>query len=199
MYSPRLLATALSFIFFTSPASSTDRVLGPFSSEIGQLRFKVSDGTASSAGSLQAQVETDARRQLWSTIYSCQSDNVVYLLPLSPISESFLIVESLGSGYRTVILNLDSPHSVSTQLDASGKDFPEVIRAGAEATRFVIIPNASKVGDIIDVEDIYALLNGVYKFEGSAPYGEGLATVQRLSRKIDEAAADRRKGVVVRP
>lgn len=195
----RLLAMVFLLGLLSSTASANDRVFGPFSSEIGQLRFEVSDGTAVSAGSLRVQLEVDVRKQLWSTVYSCQSDYVIYVLPLSPDASSFLIAENLGSGYRTVILHVESIQSVVMQLDAARKDFPEIIRVGVERTQFVIIPNASKTGDFIDVMDIYALQNGVYKLEKRVPYGQALTTVQQLSRMIDRVAAERRRGVVVHP
>lgn len=174
-------------------------MIGPFSSELGQLRFELTDGTATSAGSLRVEVETDARKDLWSTIYRTKTDDVNYLLPLTQDSSSFLIVENLGSGYRTVILRVESLQSVVTQLDASGKDFSEMIRTGSEDTRFVIITNVSKTGDVLDVVDIYALQSGTYKFEERVPYGQKLMALERLSRKIDQAAVERRKGVVVHP
>lgn len=184
---------------FSISALASERVLGPFSSEIGQLRIELSDGTASVPGMLRIQLETDARKQLWSTIYSSQSDDVVYGFPLSPDESSFLITENLGSGYRTVILHVESQQSVVTQLDASGKGFAEVIRAGVEDTRFVIIPNSSKAGDVVDSADIYAFQDGIYRFQQKVAYGQALSAVQQLSRKIDQAAAERRKGVVVHP
>ena len=185
--------------FSYSVAFADARTIGPFSSELGPLRFELTDETASSAGFLRIEVETDVRKDIWSDIYSANTDDVSYLLPLTPDASSFLIVENLGSGYRTVILRVESLQSVVTQLDVSGKDFPEVIRTGAEDTRFVIVINASKVGDVLDVVDIYALQGGLYKFEGRVPYGQKLMAVEQLSRKIDQAAADRRKEVVVHP
>jgi hypothetical protein len=163
------------------------------------LRFELSDGTASSPGEIRIQLETDSPKHLWSTIYSTQSDDVIYLFPLTPDESSFLIEEDLGSGYRTVIVRVESEQSVVTQLDASGKGFPEVIRAGVEDTPFVIIPNASRTGDVIDVVDVYAFQDGMFKFQQKGPAGQALSIVQQLSRKIDQAAAERRKGVVIHP
>lgn len=186
-------------ILFAAPALADNRTLGPYSSELGMLRFELSDGTASSPGEIRIQLETDSPKHLWSTIYSTQSDDVIYLFPLTPDESSFLIEEDLGSGYRTVIVRVESEQSVVTQLDASGKGFPEVIRAGVEDTPFVIIPNASRTGDVIDVVDVYAFQDGMFKFQQKGPAGQALSIVQQLSRKIDQAAAERRKGVVIHP
>jgi len=124
---------------------------------------------------------------------------VIYVFPLAPNESSFLIEESLGSGYRTVILHVETPRTVVTQLDASGKDFPEMVRAGAEDTRFVLIPNAANTGDVIDVVDVYAFYDGTFKFQQRVAAGQELSAVQQLSRKIDQVAAERRKGVAVHP
>jgi hypothetical protein len=186
-------------ILFAAPVLADSRALGPFLSELGQIRFELSDGTATSPGEIRVQLETDSQKHIWTTIYSTKSDDVIYVFPLAPNESSFLIEESLGSGYRTVILHVETPRTVVTQLDASGKDFPEMVRAGAEDTRFVLIPNAANTGDVIDVVDVYAFYDGTFKFQQRVAAGQELSAVQQLSRKIDQVAAERRKGVAVHP
>ncbi len=132
-------------------------------------------------------------------IHQFQVNRVEYIAPLMPDESSFVVVWNDGSAYETVIFQLKAPSSVVVQLDAVGKDFPEIIRTGVEDTRFVIVRNASAQGDVLDVADIYAMQDGAYKRKERIPYEQKLAAVARLSRRIDQAAAERRKGIEVHP
>jgi len=136
-------------------------------------------------------------------VYRDAAGEYVYLAPVSEDESSFIVVWSGASGYKTKILAVATPRTgtteIAVELNVMGKGFPTLLRAGAEQTPFVLVPNASGVGNVIDVVDIYALHHGRFKFEGRVPDRRSLASVQQVAADFDQAAAKDRLGTTVHP
>jgi hypothetical protein len=190
------LLLVMSSVAFAAEIPGT--VYGPFRSNIGEIEIQVKHQPEGPNVVLEVLLkQTGNEGKSWTVIHQMQVNRVEYIASLMPDESSFVVVWDDGSAFETVIFQLKAPGSVVVQLDAVGKDFPEIIRAGVEDTRFVIIRNASAQGDVLDIADIYAMQDGTYKREERISYEQKLTALARLSRKIDQAAAERRKGIAV--
>jgi hypothetical protein len=184
-------------------AQATDVIeasFGPFQSNIGEVKIQVRHGAEGPQLFLEVLLrQTMGESEQWKVLRRTKVNRIEYVAPLRPDESTFIAVWSDGLSYETTIFKLQAPESVEVQLEAIGKEFPEMVRAGVEDTQFVMIRSASAKGNILDVVDIYAFDEGHYKREERVPYEQKLAAVTRISRRIDRTAAERRNGVIVHP